>query len=58
MTAEESKTLKVGDRVTWKYDQADAGKVIETGYHAVKIEWGNGQVGIIDHRDMQSVTPG
>jgi hypothetical protein len=32
------------------------GKVIETGYSAVKIAWDDGQVGIIHHDDMQDVS--
>ena len=55
MTAEQSKKLKVADRVTWAGDQADWGAVIETGYAAVKIRWNNGQTGIIDHRGMAEV---
>ncbi len=55
MTAAESKRLKVGDCVMWEGDHDDLGVITEAGYCGVKIEWGNGQVGIVDHHGMSKI---
>jgi hypothetical protein len=55
MNAREAKRLRVGDRVTWGGNAEDRGVVIEIGYCAVKIDWEDGQVGLIHHNDMRDV---
>lgn len=57
MLTAEAKKLKVGRRVIiwWGTPSACTGTVIETGYNAVKIEWDDGQVGIIHHNDHHNV---
>lgn len=54
MTSKDSKKLKTGAAV--QFSDGVAGTVIETGYNAVKIEWADGQIGIIHHDDMQDVS--
>jgi hypothetical protein len=56
MDATASKRLKIGERVCWDEDESDLGTVVETGYNAVKIQWENGQTGILHHNDMGQVT--
>ncbi len=61
MTEQESKTLAVGDRVHYHDKTLSAvfdydGVVLEIGYNAVKIEWSDKVIGLIDHRDMQKVS--
>lgn len=51
-----AKRLVVNDRVCWEGDRSIQGTVIETGYNTVKIEWGDGQVGIQYHATMGSVS--
>ena len=55
MTSTESKTLKSGDRVSWKGDAADCGTVTETTWHGVNIAWDNGKIGIVHHGDMSAI---
>lgn len=55
MNAAEAKRLKIGDALIWENDPGDRGTVIEVGYCAVKIEWENGQIGVLHTNDCQSV---
>jgi hypothetical protein len=52
MTGEQSRLLKVGDRVCWKNDQGDQGRVTETNWAGVAVEWNNRSVQTIMHNDM------
>jgi hypothetical protein len=52
MTGNESRTLKVGDRVCWRNDQADRGTVTETDWAGVTIKWDNRSEQSILHNDM------
>lgn len=54
MTKKDAKKLSIGASV--KFSDGVIGKVVETGYSAVKIDWEDGQVGIIHLDDMQEVT--
>ena len=54
MTNSESKRLKPDDLV--RFTDGVRGRVIETGYAAVKVVWDDGQIGIIHHDDMRDVT--
>lgn len=56
MKSQEAKELKLKDRVIWNNNKEDAGTVIEIGYCAIKIEWDNGQTGILYPEDMGPVT--
>jgi len=53
MTKKQASKLKVGDYVTWREEMqfttpqaiaASTGDVIETGYSAFKVRWGDGLV--------------
>jgi hypothetical protein len=55
MTGEQSRQLKIGDRVCWKTDTSDQGTVTETNWAGVTVKWdsrGNQQ---ILHNDMAGV---
>jgi hypothetical protein len=53
MTRNESKKLKIGDRVV--FSDGVRGEVTDTGYNVVGITWADGQCGYIHHDDMQDV---
>ena len=60
MTANESKKLKIGDEVYFGDDPQQTGKVVDTGYHAVAINWkdrGDGEPGVghVDHEGMTDI---
>ena len=64
MTLAEAKSLKLGDIVFWHNgidsDQGAPdkvrGRVIETGYAAVKIQWSDGVIGTLHPGDCRSVS--
>jgi hypothetical protein len=55
VTGDQSRLLKVGDRVCWKNSVADLGTVIGTTWSDVTIAWDNGQTASIQHNDMARV---
>jgi hypothetical protein len=55
MTGDQSRTLKVGDRVCWGATTIDLGTVIETDWAGVSINWDNGHTTSIQHNDMSQV---
>jgi hypothetical protein len=55
MTGEQSRLLKVGDRVRWGATTTDLGTVVETTWSEVTINWDNGQTISIRHNDMKQV---
>lgn len=58
MTGDESRNLRVGDRVHWKNDRADAGTVAESTWSGVVIKWDNRGPQTIMHNDMVDVSVG
>jgi hypothetical protein len=52
MTGEQSRLLKVGNRVCWKNDQADQGTVTETNWAGVIVKWDNRSEQTVQHNDM------
>jgi hypothetical protein len=58
MTGEQSRLLKVGDRICWQSDQADQGTIIETNWAGVTVKWDNRSDQAIQHNDMAQVEPG
>jgi hypothetical protein len=44
MIAAESKGLTVGNRVYWRGDAADCGRITEMSWDAVTVAWDNGRV--------------
>ena len=55
MTGAQSRTLNVGDRVSWQNDQADQGTVTEKSWAGVTIKWDNRSKQAIHHNDMAQV---
>ena len=55
MTGEQSRLLKVGDKVRWQKDQADQGIVTETSWAGVIVKWDNRGEQAILHNDMAQV---
>jgi hypothetical protein len=55
MTGEQSRALKVGDRIRWQKDQADQGTVTETNWAGVTVKWDNRNEQAILHNDMGSL---
>jgi hypothetical protein len=57
MTGDQSRLLKVGDRVCWGRGTTttDAGTVVETAWNGVTIDWDDGHTTLIQHNDMAQV---
>ena len=55
MTGAQSRTLNVGDRVSWQNDQADQGTVTENNWAGVTVKWDNRGEQAILHNDMGQV---
>jgi hypothetical protein len=58
MNKKEAARLKIGDLVQIWAESPDActGTVIEKNWMAAKIDWDDGQTGVIHLNDMQNVT--
>ena len=55
MTGDESRLLKIGDRVRWKDSATDLGTVVGTNWSGVTIDWDDGHTASIQHNDMTQV---
>jgi hypothetical protein len=55
MTGEQSRLLKVGDRVCWGAATTDLGTVVGTAWSGVTIDWDGGHSSSIQHNDMAQV---
>jgi hypothetical protein len=55
MTGEQSRKLKVGDRVCWLQNIADRGRVVGVSWNGLTIEWDDGRIQSIFHNDMSPV---
>jgi hypothetical protein len=55
MTGDQSRALKVGDKVRWQKDQADQGIVTETNWAGLTVKWDNRSEQAILHNDMGSL---
>ena len=55
MTGDQSRLLKLGDRVRWKDSATDQGTVVGTDWSGVSIAWDNGHTASIRHNDMAQV---
>jgi hypothetical protein len=55
MTGDQSRLLKVGDRVCWKKSATDLGTVIGISWSGVTIDWDDGHTTSIQHNDMAQV---
>jgi hypothetical protein len=56
MTGQESRLLKVGDRVMWNADKNDAGIVTSKNWAGVTIRWDNREEQTFLHNDMGATT--
>jgi hypothetical protein len=55
MTGENSRKLKVGDKVCWQEDKADKGIIMETNWAGVTVKWENRSEQAILHNDMAQI---
>ena len=55
MTGDQSRLLKICDRVRWKASATDLGTVIGTAWNGVTISWDDGHTTSIEHNDMARV---
>jgi hypothetical protein len=55
MTRDQSRVLKMYDRVCWKNSATDLGTVIGTAWSGVTISWDDGDTTSIQHNDMAQV---
>jgi hypothetical protein len=55
MTGDQSRHLKVGDRVCWGATTSDLGTVVRTSWNEVTIDWDDGHAASIQHNDMAQV---
>jgi hypothetical protein len=55
MTGNQSRLLKVGDRVCRKASAADLGTIVRTNWSGVTINWDDGQTVSVQHNDMAQV---
>jgi hypothetical protein len=55
VTPEQSRQLKVGQRVSWQNDERDRGNVVERDWSGVRIRWDNGKTSFHHHNDMREI---
>jgi hypothetical protein len=55
MTGDQSRLLKVGDRVCWGDTTTDLGTVVATSWSGVTILWDDGESNSVNHNDMGQV---
>jgi hypothetical protein len=55
MTGEQSRSLKVADRVRWGDTTTDLGTVVGAAWSGVTIDWDDGNSTSIRHNDMAQV---
>jgi hypothetical protein len=55
MTGNQSRLLKVGDRVCWKASVTDQGTVVGTDWSGVTIAWDDGDTNTVQHNDMTQI---
>jgi len=55
MTGDQSRKLKVGDRVCWNSDVKNQGAIIGTSWSGVTIDWDDGDTTSVSHNDMTQI---
>jgi hypothetical protein len=55
MTGDQSRQLKVGDRVRWGSTTIDQGTVVGTAWSGVTIAWDDGETNSVSHNDMTQI---
>ena len=56
MTGDQSRALKLGDRVCWRGSLTDVGTVVGKAWSGVTINWNDGHTSSVRHNDMGAVT--
>jgi hypothetical protein len=56
MTGDQSRLLKVGDRVCWENSARDSGTIEDVDWSGVKIIWDDGHTSSVLHNDMGAVS--
>ena len=55
MNGEQSRLLKIGDRVQWDNSLTDRGTITHNGWGGVVINWDDGRTSSIHHNDMAQI---
>jgi hypothetical protein len=55
MNGDQSRLLKVGDRVCWGATTTDLGTVVGVAWSGLSIDWDDGHTSSIRHNDMTQV---
>jgi hypothetical protein len=55
MTGDQSRKLKVGDRVFWRGDVKNQGTVKGKSWSGVTIDWDDGDTTSVSHNDMTPI---
>src|SRR5216683_8210184 len=55
MTGDQSRLLKVGDRVCWNADKNDQGTITEKNWAGVTVKWDRSEERRVLHNDMVQV---
>jgi hypothetical protein len=55
MTGEQSRQLRVGDRVCWDQSMTDLGNVVAVAWSDVTIKWDDGHTTSLQRNDMTKV---
>jgi hypothetical protein len=55
MTGEQSRLLKVGERVQWRVTTDDLGTVFATSWSGVMIDWDDKRTSSVQHNDMARI---
>ena len=55
LTGDQSRLLKIGDRVCWEHSATDLGTVVGVSWSGVTIDWDDGHTASIQHNDMAQV---
>jgi hypothetical protein len=55
MTGEQSRQLRVGDRVCWDQSITDLGNVVAVAWSDVTIKWDDGRTTSLQRSDMTKV---
>jgi hypothetical protein len=55
MNGEQSRLLKVGDKVCWAATTTDQGTIVGTSWSEVTIKWDDGETNSVSHNDMRQI---
>ena len=55
MTGDQSRELKIGDRVCWGFTTTDLGTVVGTSWSGVTVDWDDKHASSIQHNDIAQV---